>query len=411
MKNSILEQSLVDVTEALDGGEQPSPANKLLHNLLLCIHRHAQSLDWLIASRRTGRVKRRTRNVLFWAMAEMLWMAGVAGEAATDVAVEYVKKRHSSSEAAFVNAFLRRLLAEFRAAGVEGLLEEAPPNIRHEIPEQLWKRWVKQYGIEESTRIASVLQVPAKTILRLRNWPPQKVVIPAGLLPVEAPVWAPWAVLYTPAETTMGLDDIMGIERCPFYIQDMATLLAPSLLAPQPGEQVADLCAAPGGKSLVLGEMLAGTGSLFCADKSEAKIPRLKQNLWSLPNVEITALDAASFPFQEAAFDAVLLDVPCSNTGVIRRKPDVREAFTPQRLAEVLEIQRRILDNVAHTVRPGGRLVYSTCSIEADENQLQVQAFLTRHPEYSLVRDEAILPTSEHDGAYAALIRRLAISN
>ena len=383
MKNSILEQSLAEVFGALEESRVLPPSNKLAHHLLLTIYRHDPSIEWLIESRRTGRVKRRTRNVLIWAMAEMLWMAGVAGEAVTDVAVGFVKKRHSSSEAAFVNAFLRRLLAEFRAAGVDGLLKTAPPNVRHEIPELLWKRWVKQYGLEESMRMASVLQVPAKTILRLRNWPPQKVVIPSWLLPVEAPAWAPWAVLYTPAETTMGLDDIMGIERCPFYIQDMATLLAPSLLSPQPGERVADLCAAPGGKSLVLGEMLAGTGSLFCADKSEGKIPRLKQNLWSLPNVEITALDAASFPFHEAAFDAVLLDVPCSNTGVIRRKPDVREAFTPQRLTEVLEIQRRILDNVAHAVRPGGRLVYSTCSIEAAENQLQVQAFLTRHPETS----------------------------
>ncbi len=410
VKNNIMEQSLVDVVEALDGGVQPSPSDKLLHNLLLCIYRHALSIDWLIEARRTGRVKRRTRNLLAWAMAEMLWMDGVAPEAVTDVVVGYAKKRHSSSEGAFVNAFLRRLLEDYRKVGIDGLLKEAPPNVRSEIPDLLWKRWLKQYGTEESARIADVLQMSAQTILRLRNWPPQELVVPDWLVPVETPAWAPWAVLFTPQDAKNGLDEVMGVERCPFYIQDMATLLAPTMLSPQEGESVADLCAAPGGKSLVLGEMLKGTGRLFCADKSEAKLPRLKRNLWSIPNVEFVALDAGSYAFQEATFDAVLLDVPCSNTGVIRRKPDVREAFTLQRLNEVMEIQRRILDNVAHTVKPGGRLVYSTCSIEADENQLQVQKFLAHHADFTLVREQALLPAPDHDGAYAALLRRKTAS-
>lgn len=396
----------MDVFGALEEGRALPPSNKLGHRLLLTIYRHALGIDWLIESRRTGRVRRRARNVLCWAIAEILWMDGVVGEAVTDVAVGYVKRRYSSSDAAFVNAFLRRLLEDFHKSGLEGLLEDAPPNIRYEIPDLLWKRWLKQYGIEESARMASVLQLPAKTILRLRNWPPQEVNIPEWLVPVNAPAWAPWAVLFAPADNKKGLDDIMGTEKSPFYIQDMATLLAPSLLAPQEGERVADLCAAPGGKSLVLGEMLKGTGSLFCADRSEAKLPRLRQNLWSLPNVEIAALDAASHAFQEASFDAILLDVPCSNTGVIRRKPDVREAFSTQRLTEVMEIQRRILDNVAHAVKPGGRLVYSTCSIEADENQIQVQDFLKRHPDFTLVQEQALLPTPDHDGAYAALMKR-----
>lgn len=405
MKNNKMEQSLVDVVEVLEGGEQPAPGDKLLHNLLLSVYRHSLSIDWLIETRRTGRVKRRTRNLLAWAMAEMLWMDGVAPEAVTDVAVGYAKRRHSSSEGAFVNAFLRRLLDDYRQTGMEGLLKAAPPNVRSEIPDLLWKRWLKQYGEEESTRIADVLQHPAQTILRMRGWPPQAVAVPEWLAPVKAPEWAPWAVLFTPRESHNGLDEVMG-EKSPFYIQDMATLLAPSLLAPQEGESVADLCAAPGGKSLVLGEMLKGTGRLFCADRSEAKLPRLKRNLWSIPNVEFAALDAGSFAFQAASFDAVLLDVPCSNTGVIRRKPDVREAFTPQRLAEVQEIQRRILDNVALAVKPGGRLVYSTCSIEADENQIQVQAFLTCHADYTLILEQALLPTPDHDGAYAALLKR-----
>ncbi len=211
-----MEQSLVDVVEALDGGKQPAPSDTLLHNLLLCIYRHALSIDWLIESRRTGRVKRRTHNLLAWAMAEMLWMDGVAPETVTDVAVGYAKKRHSSSEGAFVNAFLRRLLADFRQSGLDGLLKEAPPNVRSEIPDLLWKRWLKQYGTEESAQIANVLQMPAQTILRLRSWPVQEVVVPDWIVPVEAPEWAPWARLFTPRDTKNGLDEVMGVEKSPF---------------------------------------------------------------------------------------------------------------------------------------------------------------------------------------------------
>ena len=118
MKNNKMEQSLADVIDVLEVVGQPAPADKLLHSLLLCIYRHAQSIDWLIEARRTGRVKRRTRNLLAWAMAEMLWMDGVAAETVTDVAVGYAKRRHSCSEAAFVNAFLRRLLADSQRGGM-----------------------------------------------------------------------------------------------------------------------------------------------------------------------------------------------------------------------------------------------------------------------------------------------------
>ena len=404
--NRTLENTLRRFLAAFTENQELPPEEKLVHNLLMTAYRHHCSINWLITSRSTGRIRPHTRALLTWALVEILWMTGVPGEAVTNAAVDFTKNRTSKNEAAYVNAFLRRLLEDYHTQGLQGLLKKAPPNVQCEIPDFLWNRWVKQRGLEETRRIAAVLQLPARTILRLRAWPPRETMMPDGVQPLPAPEWAPWARLFTPQEASrLSLDSLMQGDS-PFYIQDPATLLAPTLLAPRPGEQVADLCAAPGGKALILGEMLEGRGNLFCSDRAESKLPRLRENLATLPNVEFRALDASTHVWEEPCFDAVLLDVPCSNSGVIRRKPDVRLALTPRRLQEVLELQRMILEKASAAVRPGGRLVYSTCSIEPDENQEQIRSFLQKHPDYSLATDQTILPTEEHDGAYAALLIR-----
>jgi 16S rRNA (cytosine967-C5)-methyltransferase len=191
-----------------------------------------------------------------------------------------------------------------------------------------------------------------------------------------------------------------------FYVQDPATLVAPALLHVHSGEVVADLCAAPGGKALVLGDSLAGTGCLVCMDRSERRLQRLVAN--ADPGAARTVLvgDAARAPLQSHAFDAVLLDVPCSNTGVLRRRPDAKWRFSAGQLAQLVGLQAGILEDAARLVRPGGRLVYSTCSLEPEENGDQVRAFAARHPEFTLTEERALLPDSGHDGAYCALLGR-----
>lgn len=400
-RNSVLKSSLENVFAAL-GTSEETKQNKLTHNLLLTIHRRQETLDWLLGNR-ASKVRGRTSKVLYWAMVEILWMSGVPAPAVVDTAVSFVKKRHSQSEASFVNAFLRKLVADFEGIGLDGLLKDAPGHVRHDLPEFLWKRWTENFGDAVAEELATVLQQPAKVILRRRTWPPRTGAAPQTLQQIQAPAWAPWAELYTPTQDLKNLDEIMG-DGTDFYIQDMATLLAPSLMAPVPGEDVADLCAAPGGKALILGEMLKGKGTLLCADKASSKLERLRQNLAGIDIASFECLDAANIPPNSKTFDAILLDVPCSNSGVIRRKPDVRAVFTPQRITELSAIQSQILENAATLLKPRGRIVYSTCSIEKEENDDQVQAFLSKHPEFKLKSSRTILPSLENDGAYAALI-------
>ena len=159
-----------------------------------------------------------------------------------------------------------------------------------------------------------------------------------------------------------------AVDTTRFYIQDPSTLLAPMLLAPQPGETIADLCAAPGGKSLILAEMLNGAGKLLCRDRSPERLKSIQENLRLWNNVQIEEGDAAADALPKHAWDAILLDVPCSNTGVIRRRPDVRWHFSLNKLQELVALQQRILENCADAVRPGGRIIYSTCSLEEEEN-------------------------------------------
>ena len=190
----------------------------------------------------------------------------------------------------------------------------------------------------------------------------------------------------------------------PFYIQDPSTLLAPALLQAQPGESVADLCAAPGGKAILLAEALRGQGALHCFDRAAAKLDRLRSNLAAFHNVTVAEADAATAVLPAASMDAVLLDVPCTNTGVIRRRPDVRWSFSNAKLQELAALQKAILNAAAQAVKPGGRLVYSTCSLEPEENHLQVEAFLASHPEFNCRAQRLIVPTLAHDGAFAALL-------
>ena len=154
----------------------------------------------------------------------------------------------------------------------------------------------------------------------------------------------------------------------------------------------------------MLGEMMQGRGTLFCSDKTAAKLPRLKENLSVLPNVMFECHDAATSDFGGRRFDGVMLDVPCSNTGVIRRKPDVRWNLSKESFSGLLELQVAILENVSHALGEHGRLVYSTCSIEDEENLGQVNAFLERHKDFRLAQSRTILPSEDHDGSFAALL-------
>ena len=187
-------------------------------------------------------------------------------------------------------------------------------------------------------------------------------------------------------------------------MQDPATALAVDLLDVKPGLGILDFCAAPGGKTAQIAWRLGGTGRLVAQEVNPKRLRRLQDNLARLRLDGVTVTQSAP----EGVFDRVLVDAPCSNTGVLRRRPDARWRWDADHLRQLVGLQAQILSAAAAHVAPGGLLVYSTCSNEPEENEEQVASFLAAHPDFTEVGRRASLPIeSGHDGAFACALKRI----
>ena len=294
----------------------------------------------------------------------------VADHAAVDLAVRVAKAdpdlRHLSG---LVNAVLRRVSREADAIRAG---ETDPLGIN--TPAWLADRWRAAYGEEGARAIAAAHLAGAAVDLTVREDPAAwaerlgGVALPLGSVRL--------------AEVRASVHELPGYDEGGWWVQDAAATLPARLLAPAAGERVADLCAAPGGKTA----QLAASGARVTAvDRSGARLERLARNLARLRlDVEVRTADVLDLP-AETVFDAVLLDAPCSATGTIRRHPDVAWTKTEADVARLAGFQRRLLDKAASLVAPGGRLVYCTCSLEPEEGEAQVAAFLARTPAFERV--------------------------
>jgi 16S rRNA (cytosine967-C5)-methyltransferase len=183
------------------------------------------------------------------------------------------------------------------------------------------------------------------------------------------------------------------------------------LLAPQPGERVLDLCAAPGTKTTHLAELMNGEGSIVATDVDLGRLRKIEENadrlgFSSMIHPLVIREDLSELP--EGPFDAILIDVPCSNTGVLGKRPEVRSRITPEDIDELVVTQKKLLDAAASLVAPGGRIVYSTCSVEPEENSGVVAQFLQKSSNFELVETQEFIPGDPTDGGYQVLLRRLS---
>ena len=188
-----------------------------------------------------------------------------------------------------------------------------------------------------------------------------------------------------------------------FYVQDPGTLLAPTLLGAQPGETILDLCAAPGGKTTFIAQLMNNTGKIVARDLDPNRLKLVRENCARLGvTIVETALPAAS----EAIFDRILIDAPCSNTGVMRRRVDLRWRIQAAEIERLRATQLGLLNQAATKLKPGGVLVYSTCSLEPEENSEVVKQFLAAHQNFKLETERQLLPFADAvDGAYVAKLK------
>lgn len=300
-----------------------------------------------------------------------------------------------------VNGMLRAAIR--RASSFKAERDTLPPGVRYSCPDWLVKRWVAQFGeADTAAMLAWNVQVPS-VYARLNPVHPM-VQIPASWKPL--PDLPQWFCINGPLP-------LAEIKAGQVYLTDPSTRYCVQLLAPQPGERVLDACAAPGGKSVAMLSATHGDLHLVATDGEAHRLKSLRENLVRAGGRDVSVSEwdwtRPCPPQWVGAFDAVLLDVPCSNTGVLQRRVDARWRLQPAEFERLAALQARILDCAAAAVKPGGRLVYSTCSIDAQEDRQQVDSFLSRHPEFTFARDYLALPHCEHaDGAYAALLLRNA---
>lgn len=310
-------------------------------------------------------------------------------------AVEQTRALTSEPEARLVNAVLRRWL------------EDLPPLLagsdfaERALPRWLRERWQQAFGAEALKLLAGWCVQPAEVYARWHDSEPPEHWQPT-----------PWAGYWkVPGGDWPTLQEALATGKV--YLQDPFARVPVNLLDVQPGETVLDLCAAPGGKTIALLEALGQdeSGALLAVDRPGPRLQQLDENLRrhhseAGPQVQVLASDLRQLdPAETGRFHAVMLDAPCSNTGVIRRRPDVKLRLQPADIERCAALQLTLLRKAATFVAPGGRLVYSTCSIEAEENQAVVQAFLASEDTFHLAAERHSYPWEcDHDGGGAALL-------
>ena len=335
-----------------------------------------------------------------------LWFMNGADYAVVNETVSAVRSTFSARQAGFANAVLRRVLRERPA--LQAALAKQAIGIRFSHPDALIERWTARYGETATLALCEWDNQPPPLVLRID---PAKCTVPdfIGALAAAGHEASPHPFAPDRCAVLVRGADVRALpgygEGC-FVVQDPSTLAAVDLLDPQPGESILDACAAPGGKTVAIAQRMQSLGVLVAADLHADRLPPLRQNLerLRLPWVTVCEADVGTLPAEAAGpYDAVLLDVPCSNTGVLRRRPDARWRFSAGRLAKLVETQRALLTAAAALLKPGGRLVYSTCSLEPEEGEGLVRDWVAAHSAFVLAGERRLLPSADDvDGAYAA---------
>lgn len=346
-------------------------AQELFYGVL----RNRSLLDFWIGQVRRGKLEPVLRYILRLGFYQ-LFLLSTPAHAAVYETVSLARK----GKRGLVNAILRQ--AQRDEAKLRAAAEEQPVAVRFSHPPSLVEKWMRQFGQETTLALCQWNNQPAPVYLRRDH-------------------------------------EFVRLEENPtaltgrFYIQDPSTAIAPQLLAPQPNELVLDACAAPGGKTSLLAEQIGAQAKLVAADRDAARLQRLRENLTrlGLAGVRVVQVDWQQDrpPFPPASFDKILLDVPCSNSGVLRRRVDLRWRWEPENFLRMPMRQLAILEKVASLLKPDGALVYSTCSLEPEENEDVVEKFLRQHPAFRLAKSAASLPWRDgFDGAFAARLEKSA---
>jgi 16S rRNA (cytosine967-C5)-methyltransferase len=389
---------------------------RLVQEIVFGVVRWQATLDWLIQRKTEGRTQKNVLQILLrLGLYQIFWLDRIPDHAAVHETVELARQLGFGPQSGFINAVLRGYLRE-RDATAQQLetLKREQPAIGYSHPQWLYEKWRERFGDEKARALLDWNNRPPPTYARLNALK----ATPESL----AQKWESEGVLFTPrncdwTEPDMvfelrshpSLASLASFQEGLFYVQDPSTLLAVRMLDPKPGEAILDACAAPGGKTTYIGQLMQNRGQIMAQDIDvrRREMVRVNCDRLGIRIVNLSRATTAVNPDLSEPFDRALVDVPCSNTGVMRRRVDLRWRITEPELKRLSRTQLELLTRVAEQVKPGGVVVYSTCSLEPEENGELVRRFVGDGKSFKLDDERALLPF-EHgvDGAYVARLVR-----
>ena len=379
---------------------------------------HMLEMDFIINSFSKVKVKKMKpliRNLLRMSVYQLKYMDSIPDAAVCNEAVKLARKRGFGQLRGFVNGVLRNIARELEHLQYPD--EKLEPvrflEVTYSVPAWMVEQWIKDYGFAQTKVICeSFLQERPITIrTNLTKTTPAEL---KQKLESEGVTVKEIEKLSYAFEIS-GYDYLQALpsfEEGLFYVQDVSSMMVAEIAAPEKNSYVIDVCAAPGGKSSHVAEKMEGTGMVEARDLTEYKVSLIEENIerHGLENMNAVQMDATVYDeASKEKADVLICDLPCSGLGVMGKKTDIRYKMTAQKQADLVALQRQILDTVHTYVKKGGCLVYSTCTIHKGENEGNVEWFVNKYPEFEVISSEQMFPGGAyHDGFFIAKLRRKA---
>ena len=325
------------------------------------------------------------RELLRSSVYQILYMDSVPDSAVCNEAVKLARKKGFYNLTGFVNGVLRKVAREYGSIRFPGKEEpEDYLSVIYSMPKWLVQRFLEQYGFEKTEKMLESFLKEKPTTIRIREYLVEKAAVLESLksqkVTVEKAPYVENAYYLKDYDYLPALD---AFRVGSIQVQDVSSMLVGEIADPKEGDYVIDLCAAPGGKTLCIADKLKGTGRVDARDISRTKTDYIRENAirQNFLNVVVTEKDATQLDSESLEkADIVLADVPCSGLGVMGRKTDIKYKLNPAKMQELVGLQREILEQASTYVKPGGTLIYSTCTIGKEENQDNVEWFLEHYP-------------------------------
>lgn len=388
---------------AADNIDLPQREQSLLRALVFGVLRWRGRLDYIIShfsKTRFDKIDPAVLNILRLALFQIIYLDRIPDSAAVNTAVELAKATGAPWVVGYVNALLRRAAREYRSVSWPDV-EQTPIKglaVEKSLPEWIIRRWLHRYGPANTANLCDSVNSIAPITVRtntLKISPDrllQKLADEGGQ--VRKTCYAPDGI--TIVDPVASIPELEAFKSGCFQVQDEAAQLVSLLLDPEPGETVLDACAGLGGKTGHIAQLMKNSGKVVALDVNAKKLQRLETEMQRLGIAIVSShchnIEKGVAREQSTGFDRVLLDAPCSGLGVMRRNPDIKWRRAKRNLTKYRNRQIRLLENISHLVKSSGILVYAVCSPEPEENEMVIEEFLKKHPEFDINKRFGHLP-------------------